>query len=146
VIKFNVLLLNILLSIISSATQNVEKSFLQNNPQIFYSQLSTQTNINISLPDPISFSDQLSDQQAYFLFRQIFSTYSTFEFYPERELALLPGEKNFIFKARWSFLNRKNSNQYVFRVFFYFINESSAQNSYKFKSSWKIAEIKAEKI
>jgi hypothetical protein len=43
-------------------------------------------------------------------------------------------------------LNKKNSNQYVFRVFFYFINESSAQNSNKFKGSWKIAEIKAEKI
>lgn len=149
-------LLTILSPLLSTTTQDIEKSFLQNNPKMLYKLFSSKSSINISLPEPISFSDQLSNQQAYFLFRKIFSSYLTFEFYSESELPLLPEKEHFIFKARWSFRNKKNNNQYVFHIFFYLTNEkiqetrASSQfpleKNKNFRNDWKIIEIKAEKI
>jgi hypothetical protein len=103
----------------------------------FYSRSS----VNISLPDPISFSDQLSDHQAYFLWKNIFSSYLTFEFYSEEEYHLLSENESLILKARWSFKNKKTNNQYVFHIFFYLTKTGTFPNT-----SWKITEIKAEKI
>lgn len=152
----HVFLLTIALSLLSPTTKNIEKAFLQNNPRILYSLLSSESHINISLPEPISFSDQLSQQQAYFLFKQIFSAFTTFEFYSGSELPLFPEKQDFIFKARWSFKNNKNNNQYVFQIFFYLINERyqkgksspvrSKEKPEKFEHLWKIIEIKAEKL
>jgi hypothetical protein len=124
------------LSLFSQSTKNIEKAFFQNDPRLLYSLLSTRNHINISLPEPISFSDQLSSEQAFFLFRQIYSTFSTFEFYADSELPVLAKKNTSIFKARWSFKNKKNNNQYVLHVFFYLVNEKE----------WRITEIKAEKL
>lgn len=125
---------------VTTTTQNIEKSFLQNNPRMLYSQFSSQKPINISFPQPISFSDQISNQQAYFFFKTIFSTYSTFEFYSERKITF-SGKKDYILKARWSFKNRKNNNQYVFHLFFYLSQNSNAPDNL-----WKITEIRAVNI
>ncbi|UCC41831.1 MAG: hypothetical protein JSV96_12620 [Candidatus Aminicenantes bacterium] len=127
-----------------STIQDIEKAFLQNNPKILYSLFSSRSSINISLPEPISFSDQLSHQQAYFLFKRTFSSYATFEFYSESKLPASPEIRNFIFKARWSFKDKKTNNQYVFHIFFYLMDEAS-KKSEKLKSNWKIIEIKAER-
>lgn len=124
------------LSLFSQTTKSIERAFFQNDPRLLYSLLSTRNHINISLPEPISFSDQLSSEQALFLFRQVYSTFSTFEFYAASELPVLAKEKSFIFKGRWSFKNKKNNNQYVLQVFFYLVNETE----------WRITEIKAEKL
>lgn len=123
---------------------------------MLYGQFSSKSFINISLPEPISFSDQLSNQQAYFLFKRIFSTFLTFEFYSESSLPLIAEQRNYIFKARWSFKNKKNNNQYVFHIFFYLTNENSPEKqspqnrpmekNENSKVFWKIIEIKAEKI
>lgn len=126
---------------VSPPTENIEMSFLQNNAKMLYQLFSSQSSINISLPAPISFSDQLSHQQAYFLWKNIFSTYLTFEFYSEEEYPLSSDEKNLILKTRWSFKNKKTNNQYVFHVFFY-LTETNTRP----RTSWKITEIKAEKI
>lgn len=99
---------------------------------------------NIILSDRIflyGFSDQLSNQQAYFLFKKIFNSFSTFEFYSERQ-SLSSEQETYIFKARWSFKNKKNNNQYVFHIFFFLLKE----NDQKHGNLWKITEIKAEKI
>lgn len=153
---FIICLLTILSPLLSETTQDIEKSFLQNNPKMLYELFSSNSFINISLPEPISFSDQLSNQQAYFLFRKIFSSYLTFEFYSESKSPLLPEKNYFIFKARWSFKNKKNNNQYVYHIFFFLTNEkiqkseaslrSFSKKNNNFRNDWKIIEIKAEKI
>lgn len=151
--NLNFVLLTVLVSLLPATTQDIEKAFLQNNPKILYSLFSAKSSINISLPEPISFSDQLSNQQAYFLFRKIFSAFTTFEFYSEKELPSDLENQNFIFKARWSFRDNKNNNQYVIHIFFYLIEEKSSATPFRknlknenSKKIWKIIEIKAEKI
>jgi len=124
---------------LSPTTQSIEKAFLQNNPRILYSLFSSESSINISLPEPISFSDQVSREQAFFLFKKIFSSFNTLEFYPEEEFPFSSENQSFIFKARWSFKDNRNNNQYPIHIFFYLIKE-------KLKNTWKIIEIKAEKI
>jgi hypothetical protein len=128
----------------STTTQNIEKAFLQNNSKMLLALLPPKSHINISLPSPISFADQVSNQQAYFLFKKIFSSYSTFEFYSERQNSASQLEST-ILKARWSFRDKKNNNQYVFNIFFY-LNKIEVQDSEQKKDMWRITEIKAEKI
>ena len=142
--SFIVAALTVLSVSLSTTTQNIEKAFLQNNSKLLFELLSAQNPINISLPEPIYFSDQLSNQQAYFVFKDIFSSYSTFEFYSERK-PLISDKKNYIFQARWSFRDKKNNDQYLFYVFFYLIEETSKKNKPS-KSGWRITEIKAKKI
>jgi len=108
---------------------------------MLHSLLSTQSNVNISLPQPISFSDQLSNQQAYFLFRRILSSYSTSGFFSNQQPSST-SNNSFIIKARWSFKDKKNK-MYKFLVFFYFINEPKETKN-GIKKEWKISEIKAE--
>lgn len=151
--NLNVVLFTVLVSLLPATTQDIEKAFLQNNPKILYSLFSTKSSINISLPEPISFSDQLSNQQAFFLFRKIFSAFTTFEFYSEKELPSDLENQYFIFKARWSFRDNKNNNQHVINVFFYLIEEKTNTSTLRqilknenSKKTWKIIEIKAEKI
>ena len=125
----------------STTAQNIEQAFLQNSPKKLHSLFSTQSNVNISLPPPISFSDQITNQQAYFLFRRILSSFSTSGFLAEQKPSST-SNNSFIIKARWSFKDRK-STMYVFVVFFYFINEPTKQGG-EVKHQWKISEIKAE--
>jgi len=134
--------LSFFLLLSSPITENIEKSFLQNNPRFLFPLFSTAQPVNISLPEPISFSDQLSCEQAYFLFQKIFRTYTTFEFFPEPSVQQTPDKGRFIFKARWSFLN-KNKTQTVFQIFFYI---RSLPQTDKLENPWKITEIKAEKL
>jgi hypothetical protein len=144
VTSFIVAALTILSFTLSATTQNIEKAFLQNNSALLFEIFSAQNPINISLPEPIYFSDQLSNQQAYFVFQNIFSSYSTFEFYSERK-SPSSDKENHIYQARWSFRDKKNNDQYLFYIFFYLINETSGENKSS-KTSWKITEIKAKKI
>ena len=151
--NLSIVLLTVVVSLLPATTQDIEKAFLQDNPKILYSLFSAQSSINISLPEPISFSDQLSNQQAYFLFRKIFSAFTTLEFYSEKEVPSEVENQNFIFKTRWSFRDNKNNDQYVIRLFFYMIKEKNdvsklglRPKNENLKDSWKIIEIKAEKI
>ena len=117
---------------------------MQQNSKMLLALLPPKSHINITLPGPISFADQVSNQQAYFLFKKIFSSYSTFEFYSERQKPTLQSDRT-ILKARWSFRDKKNNNQYVFNIFFYLIKIEVQDNEQK-QSAWKITEIKAEEI
>ena len=129
------------LALFSQTAKNIERAFFQNDSGLLYSLFTSRQHLNISLPEPISFADHLSSEQAHFLFRKIYSAFATFEFYADSELPVFAGEKSLIFKSRWSFKNRKNNNQYVFQVFFYLVNEK--ENS---PDNWRITEIKAEKL
>jgi len=137
-------LVTLLFFSVPTTTQNVERAFLQNNAKMLFSLFPAKSYINISLPSPISFSDQVSNQQAYFLFKRIFASYSTFEFYSEPPPAASQSD-GVILKARWSFKDKKNSNQYVFNIFFNLQNTETVE-SRKREGGWRIAEIKAEKI
>ncbi|MFQ6070162.1 MAG: hypothetical protein ACE5LC_06510 [Candidatus Aminicenantales bacterium] len=147
----------VLSSLLTTSTKDIERAFLQNKAGMLYPLLSSSTLLTVSFPQPIAFSDQISRQQAFFLLKKIFSTYSTFEFYSEIEPPLFLAGNNFIFKARWSFMNRKNKDQYVFHIYFYLRNENphlrnraSPQSARAKKSKtgkrWKITEIRAERI
>lgn len=135
-------LLSLFWSFSSAVPANIEKAFLRNNPGILFEMFSSREPVSISLPEPISFSDQISAEQAFFLFRKIFETYTTFEFFPETSGFRPVGPGRYILKARWSFLN-KNRNQNVFHVYFYIRAEKAGSSS---RGPWRIAEIKAERL
>lgn len=139
-----ILLLSFLPILLPSTTQNIERAFLQNDARMLHTLFPPESHINISLPEPISFSDQVTNQQAYFLFQKIFSSYTTFEFYSENQPASIEGS-NAIIKTRWSFRDKKNQNQYVFNIFFYLIKVSSKAEG-QTDDVWKITEIKAATI
>ncbi len=132
------------LSLISQTTRTIEKAFFQDDPRLLSSLFSTQTHIHISLPEPISFSDQMSPEQALLFFRQLYATYSTFEFYGDSDRPLLVKQGSFIFKARWSFRNKNTNNQYVLQAFFRLVREPPRQGSPPIP--WRITEIKAETL
>jgi len=151
----SLLILSLLSSFLSTTAKNIENAFLENNPKKLYVLFSPTRHLNVSFPQPISFSDQLSNQQAYFLFQKIFSTYTTFEFYSESKLPQYPEKESYIIKARWSFRNKKDNNQFVFHIFFYLINEihersraspvSSEKKIHSSQDIWRITEIRAER-
>jgi hypothetical protein len=148
-------LFSVLISLTALTTQDIEKSFLLNNPRLIHARFSTRARLNIYLPEPISFSDQLSDQQAFFLFQNIFRRYSTLEFFPESKISPISEEGRSFFRARWSFRDNTNNDRFVFRVFF-LLQKEKPPASVRTRgprppgsdppSLWKITEIKAEKI
>lgn len=139
-----ILLLSIFSTILPLTTQNIERAFLQNDARKLYSLFPPLSHINISFPEPLSFSDQVSNQQAYFLFKKIFSSYETFEFYTENDPTSIE-EQSAILKTRWSFRDKRNRNQYVFHVFFYLIKLPPSEED-ETGEVWKIIEIKAATI
>jgi hypothetical protein len=155
VLQVGASLLSVFLSLISVSTQDLERSFLQNNPRLLHAQFSDRVRLNISLPEPIAFSDQVSSRQAFFFFQNIFSRYATLEFFPEPGFFQTPGHNHFILKARWSFRDNSSNDQFVFQVFFLLQREmaptgapgrSSRTDSPGLLAAWKVTEIKAAKI
>ncbi len=150
--QFGVFLLSLALSLLSAPAKTIERSFLQNDPRILTRLLPTDAHIVVSLPEPISFSDQISAQQASFLFEQVFSAYTTFEFYPEGEFPFFITEEGAILKARWSFRNNRTSDQHVLELFFYLAREDREHQADESPGpqnraiKWTIAEIKAAEI
>lgn len=136
-------ILSLLSFFLTTTSLTVEKAFLENNSRILHSLFTPGSHIHISLPEPISFSDQLSNEQAFFLFKDLFDSYETFVFYSERP-ALPPRDLSPILKARWSFRNRKTKKQHVFNVYFFLMSTSSRQRPYSLP--WRISEIRAGKI
>jgi hypothetical protein len=154
VLQVTASLFSILLSLVSVATQDIEKAFLLNSASQLHVQFSRQSRLSLYLPEPLSFSDQLSNEQAFFFFQNIFARYSTLEFFPEPGGSLRPGRGHFIFKARWSFQDTRTGDRFVFRLYFLLEREQTAAPSSargrpgrrRTGLPWKIAEIKAEKI
>lgn len=130
---------------LSTTTKNIERAFLQNDAKSLYLLFSSKDLFGVYLPEPISFSDQISPFQAYFFFLKLFFSFKTLEFFPAIEIPPLLYDEPFIFKARWSFRHSRTQNQYVYHLFFYLIPE---KNKTQLKKSflWKISEIKAEKL
>lgn len=147
---------SLLLSLLSAAALDVESSFLENRPGLLLFHLSSRSGISLSLPEPVSFSDQISPEQSYFLFQGILARFITQEFFSESELPAWLDKDRLILKARWSFRDNKTNNQYAFRLFILFkLEKQPAQSSGRSaggkdstnrSNPWKVIEIKAEKI
>jgi hypothetical protein len=145
---FNIVVLSVLLSLPVPAAKTVEKAFLQNSPEILRGILTARGDIPVSLPDPLSLADQLSPDQVYFVFAQIFSVYKTSEFFSDRHLFTVTGKSGGILTARWSFQNERTGNLYPFRVFIYLMPESPGRRGGPPApgESLKIVEIRAERL
>jgi len=123
------------------ATGEIEKAFLQGDPKPLRALMARDGHILMSFPDPISFSDQLSSQQALLMLRKIFADHATFGFYSEGPF--IPPDGNcLILKTRWSFRDRRNRNPHVFQVFFHLRRNSRAEG----RPEWRLTEIKAERL
>lgn len=133
------------LSLVPQTTHAIERAFFLDDPDALFPLLSKRHKINISLPEPILFSDLLSAEQAYFLFRRMAATHSTFEFYADPDQPLLLKRKSCLFRARWSFRNKKTFRQETFQVFIYLSLEGDARAGPP-ENAWKIVEIRAERI
>jgi hypothetical protein len=124
----------------SAATLSIERAFLQTDAGYLRQIMPRNGLISLTLAEPLSFSDQLSDQQTYFLLKEIFHAYTTLEFYPERE-SPPDQERTRIFNARWSFQDKKY-NKYHLNLFFLLTETGSISGD---SSGWKVMEIRAEK-
>ena len=141
--QVGVFILSLVLSLLSTPAKTIERSFLQSNPRLLYELFAPGSRLNFSFPEPISFADQISSPQAYFLFQEIFSIYTTFEFYLDADSPSFTDEGDVILKARWSFRNNTNSNQYVFEVFIY-LTMKAPRFRRPGQSLWTLTEIRAE--
>lgn len=145
---FSVLLVSSLLAFTPAVTRDIAEAWAANDIGAVTRLLSPAAGLHVSLPDPISFSDRVSREQAYFLFERIFAVHGTYEFVPEPDLTLVPGKPGFIFKARWSFRDRRNGNPYLFRLFFFIMPRPgrAADAPASLRTGWEIVEIKAERL
>jgi hypothetical protein len=144
---FIALLISSLLAYVPSATREIGRACAADSAEALAAHFSRAAGLHVDLPDPISFSDRVSRDQAYFLFGRIFAVHKTFEFVPEPEVANVPGRQGFIFKARWSFRDTRNGSPYLFRVFFHLLPrralgvEPGGTDAFP----WEIVEIRAER-
>ena len=147
-IHFGIALFSGLLAVLPPVTKDIQRAWLRNSASELLNIFSRTAALNVSLPEPVLFSDQVSHEQAYFLFERIFSTYKTFEFIPEAGLPTSPEWRGCILKARWSFRNTRNNSPYLFAVFFYLIPDPGPPWSCGTPSTppWRISEIKAERL
>lgn len=125
----------------SPPIQRIERAFLQNKASLLLELLPQNGRINLSFPEPILFSDQISDQQTYFFFKNVFTSFTTLEFFPERRIPPQSGSR-YIFKARWSFQNKTN-DQYPLNVFFHLVLTETTPGT---EGRWIITDIRAETI
>jgi hypothetical protein len=148
VFHFSIALFSGLLALLPPLTKDIQRAWLRNSAAELHDVFSRTAALNISLPEPVPFSDQVSHEQAYFLFERIFSTYKTFEFIPEAGLSTSPEGRGRILKARWSFRNTRNNTPYLFEVFFFLIPDPGPPGSRHTPGAlpWRISEIKAERL
>lgn len=134
----------LILSLLAQTTRAIERSFFEDRPALLYSLLAESGHLNLSLPEPISFSDQVSPEQAFFIFRRLHRSYATFEFYADPDAPLLARDDGFIFKARWSFRNKASNDQFVFQAFFHLSAVARPPGPGRFV--WRITDIRAERL
>lgn len=112
------LVLSFLLTLPSPAARPIESAFLQNSARTLKDLFATGGTIPVFLPEPLSFADQVSPEQAVLLFERIFADFKTTEFTTDSRLSRFPASPGTILRARWSFRNERTGNHFPFRIFF----------------------------
>ncbi len=131
------------LSFYSTIPRTVERAFLESNPAVLASLFSRDVPLLISLPEPIAFSDMVTNDQAYWVFERVFRTFRTTEFFPESDRAPVFARGGFIIKSRWSLIDPSTQSPWVLQVF---LHIGPGAEPHRKKPLWAITEIKAEKI
>jgi hypothetical protein len=131
------------LSFYSTIPRTVERAFLENNPAVLAGLFSREAPLLVSLPEPIAFSDMVTDQQAYWVFERLFRSFRTTEFFPESERAPAFHRGGFILKARWAFVDPASGAPAVLQVFLHVRPGTTTRRA---RPLWAVTEIKAEKI
>jgi hypothetical protein len=147
---------SLLLSLLSAAAVDVERSFLENRPDLLVAHFSASSRLSLSLPEPVAFSDQISSEQSYFLIQDILARFLTQEYFPESPWPGWLGRDRLILKARWSFQDKRTDDRHAFRLFILLKLEKRRPSSGRAEglgkgspsrsNPWKIIEIKAEKV
>lgn len=122
---------------------SLENAFLQNEAQQLVVLLPSSAPVMISLPEPLSFSDCYSPDQARAVVDKIFNEARTQEFFVDQPNPLVCNERGAIISARWSFVSENNSKKYVLRLYF-FISLETPQKPGKIRAL--IKEIRAERL
>ncbi len=147
-VTLHLLSLTLLLSLPLPIASRVETAFLENSPALLRDLLTTEGTIPVSLPEPLSLADQLSNDQAFLAFRRFFSVFKTTEFNTDPQLSSLAGAAGGILRARWSFRNERTGNQYPLRLYFFIVPERQPPppGAKGPVMAFKIVEIRAEKL
>ena len=147
---FGLVLFSFVLSLVSSATTEIERAFRQNDPELLKPLLESGSFLNVSFSSPVAFSDLLSDEQTVIWFRKFFRSHHTLGFYPDGpDWKSLDGG-SFVFKARWEVLTQ-DRRPIAFDVLFLIrsapfrgdIRPGLARDSGK--GFWTILQIRAER-
>ena len=123
------------LSFYSTIPRTVERAFLENNPAVLAALFSRDAPLLISLPEPIAFSDMVTDEQAYWVFERLFFSES------DRSPSFTRG--SFIIKGRWVLVDPATSAPWVLQVFLHVRPGTAPRRK---SPLWAVTEIKAEKI
>lgn len=144
----NALVLTFLLALPVPATPPIEKAFLQNSADALAAVLTARGDIPVSLPEPLSLADVLSPDQAYLVFRRVFATFKTTEFFVTPGLATLPGRPGGVLRARWSFRSERTGRTYPVRVFFFLSPEppGTATGPQAAGRVLRVVEIRGERL
>jgi len=142
----SIVLLSLFVYFFSPQTKDIESAFLQNRAEGLHELFTSSGSLHLSLPEPLSFSDRVSDEQAHLLFERFFSAFRTVEFYLDPRPSALPGDPVRIYKSRWSFRNIRTNTSYVFDVFIRIQPEFPAPGAERrARPLWRITEIRADK-
>ncbi len=131
------------LYLLTLAAHDLERAFLQNNASTLARLFNPAAAIQVSLPEPISFSDILTAKQAQVFFERLFAAYPTLEFFIETNFPFVPPRERWLIRARWSFSDKRQLRQHVVRIHFLVKLVNANQRG---KAGWKIIEMRAEKI
>ena len=130
------------LSLFNPFIAEIPNAFLVNDARALRAFFAPQSYIQISLPAPFYFSDQVSAEQAYLLFGRIFAAAKTSGFYPEGDILPTVSRGSFIYKARWEFLTTSRAPG-AFRILFYVRGRPAYGSG---KGVWRITEIRADRV
>jgi hypothetical protein len=131
------------LSFYSTIPRTVERAFLENNPAVLAALFSRDAPLLISLPEPIAFSDMVTDEQAYWVFERLFRSFRTTEFFSESDRSPSFTRGSFIIKGRWVLVDPATSAPWVLQVFLHVRPGTVPRRK---SPLWAVTEIKAEKI
>jgi hypothetical protein len=136
-------LISVFLSAYATVPRTIEQAFLENDSRRLAALFTSEAPLLISLPEPLSFSDLVSREQAALVFERIFRAYPTFEFYPEHGALPAFDRGGFILRVRWSFSSRQTGDQKPLQVFIRLRPETRPGRS---SPLWAIVEIRAEQV